>query len=145
MRNEKAKESPPTVGAAGRRCIDLPSNAPATYENRHAAGKRNCGPPDNTGDNSRSGLPHGVLTAGNSGGQPPANDDLLWAWPKRGGELRASVTVFKGSRFLDIRWWAEKPGGHVATPKGITIPLNAIEDFSGALTAHVTSKRSSGA
>jgi len=145
MSDKSEKKSPPAVGAAGRRCIDFGSNAQPTYETRRAAGKRNYGPPDNTGRNRPSGVPHGVLTARNSGTQPPANDELVWAWPKRGGELRASVSLYKGSRFLDIRWWAEKPGGHVATYKGATIPLDAIEDFAGALAAHVASKRSKGA
>jgi hypothetical protein len=70
---------------------------------------------------------------------------LVWAWPKRGGEVRASVSLYKGSRFLDLRWWAEKPGEHIATPKGVTIPLDAIADLGEALTAFATAKGLSGA
>jgi len=139
------KKSPPAVGAAEGRCTGLGPRANATYEAYQRRGKRFSPPPVLTGNNSQPpGVPVGVLTAGNSGALP-ANDDLLWAWPKRGGEVRASLSLYKGARFLDIRWWAAKQEGFVATHKGVTIPLEAIEDLGGALAAHVASKRSSGA
>lgn len=138
------KNSPPAVGATEGQCTALRAGAQAAYGNDPAAGKRFSHPPVLTGKNSRDGGLDSVLTAGNSASAPPpANDELLWAWPKRGGEVRASLGVFRGSRFLNIRWWAEKPGEHVATQKGVTIPLDAIEDLAGALTAFVAKSRSS--
>lgn len=139
------KNSPPAVSATEGPCTALRAGAQATYGNDPAAGKQFSRLPVLTGKNSRDGSPDADITQRNSGSvPPPANDELLWAWPKRGGEVRASLGVFRGSRFLNIRWWAEKPGEHVATPKGVTIPLDAIEDLVEALTAFVVKSRSSG-
>lgn len=55
---------------------------------------------------------------------------------KRGGKiLRAAITDFRGSRFLDLREWAERDGNPVATPRGVTVPLEALKPLGEALTA----------
>lgn len=71
---------------------------------------------------------------------------VLFELPKRGGTIvRAAITKYRGSQFLDIREWAEKNGEPVATPKGVTMPLEAMQRLGEALTAASRQIDSSGA
>jgi len=136
------KNCPPTVAAAEGRCTALEAGAKAAYETRRTAGKRFQWSPVLTGNNSHSGVPDAVSTARNRDAtQSVEKDQLVWVWPRQGGEVRANVSLYKGSRFLDIRWWFEKPGGHGPSQKGATIPLEAIEDLGKALIAFAASKQ----
>jgi len=63
-------------------------------------------------------------------------DDPVRAWPKRGGEIRATLSLYAGKRFLNIRWWMETATGDEPSRKGTTIPQEALEDFSDALSAY---------
>ena len=64
------------------------------------------------------------------------SEPVLFELPKRGGKiLRAAITEFRGSRFLDIREWVEREGQPLATPKGVTMPLEAMQVLGEALTA----------
>ena len=69
---------------------------------------------------------------------------VLFEWPKRGGYfVRAMIADFNGSRFLDIREWAERDGQPLATRKGATWPLEAMEELGEALIAESRSNGSS--
>ena len=71
---------------------------------------------------------------------------VLFEVLKRGGNcVRAAITEFRGSRFLDIREWAKRDGQLVATPKGVTVPLEALQGLGEALTAASRQIDSSGA
>jgi hypothetical protein len=61
---------------------------------------------------------------------------VIFELPKRGGTtLRAAITDYCGSRFLDVREWAELDGKPLATRKGVTVPLEAIRALGEALMA----------
>ena len=61
---------------------------------------------------------------------------VLFEWRKRGGQfVRAMIAEYNGSRFLDIREWAERDGQPLATRKGATWPLEAIGELGEALVA----------
>lgn len=59
---------------------------------------------------------------------------VSFSWPKRGAFVRASVVEYRGSRFLDVREWLLNGSGDlVATKKGVTLPLEAVQPLSEAL------------
>lgn len=115
----------PAVGAAERRSTALEAGAKPTYETKEGIGKRFRCPPDNTGNNRQR------ATAG-------ANDSdaRIWAWPKRGGEVRAELSLFNRKRFLNLRLWVSSPNGFIPTREGVTIPLEAIGELGDALSAY---------
>ena len=55
---------------------------------------------------------------------------VLFEWPKRGGvTVRVTIADFNGSRFLDIREWIDRDGQPLATRKGATMPLGALQSL----------------
>jgi hypothetical protein len=61
---------------------------------------------------------------------------VLFEWRKRGGFfVRATIADYNGSRFLDIREWVERDGQPLATRKGATWPLEAMQGLGEALIA----------
>lgn len=70
---------------------------------------------------------------------------VIYERAKRGGmTVRATIAEFQGSRFLDIREWAEQAGQPLATRKGVTMPLDAMRELGEALIAASASNDSSG-
>ena len=61
-----------------------------------------------------------------------------------GGEVRMSLNLYKGRRILNLRWWAETSKGLIPTKEGVTIPLEAIEDFERAVAEISAAVRSEG-
>lgn len=133
MRRDPEEKRLPAVGATERRSTALKAGANPTYGTVIPAGKRFRRVPDNTGINSQN--------------QAPTIDEgeRVWTHCKRGGEVRATVSLYKGSRFLNLRWWIAQPHGFVPTLKGVTIPVDAVGDLAQALTAYVSAKGSGGA
>ena len=71
---------------------------------------------------------------------------ILFELRKRGGKiLRAVISEYRGSSFVDFREWAERDGEPVATRRGVTMPLQAMEALGEALTAASRQIDSSGA
>jgi len=137
MGGSPEKKCPPAVGATEGRCTALQAGAKPTYGSRPVAGKRFSRAPVLTGNNSRSG---------DRNSDPPVpNDEHAWSWPKRGGEVRMSLNLYRSRRILNLRWWAETREGLIPTKEGVTIPLEAIEDFERAVTTIAASLRSNGA
>jgi hypothetical protein len=132
------KNCPPAVGVTEGRCTALEAGANPTYGSRPATGKRFSRQPVLTGNNS------GARGRGRNGGPPAVNDERAWSWPKRGGEVRMSLNLYKGKRILNLRWWAETREGLIPTKAGVTLPLEAIEDFERAVTAISAAVRSDG-
>ncbi len=68
---------------------------------------------------------------------------VLFEYRKRGGAtVKATIADYNGNRFLDIREWVERDGEPLATRKGATMPLEAMQGLGEALTA---ASRSNGA
>ena len=126
------RKRPPVVRATEGRSTALEAGANPTYGTVIPAGKRFHRMPDNTGDNSRDQAP------------PIEEGERVWTHSKRGGEVRATVSLYKRSRFLNLRWWVVQPHGFAPTPKGVTIPLDAVSDLAEALTAYVAANGSGG-
>ena len=61
---------------------------------------------------------------------------VIFECSKRGGStVRFTIAEYQGSRFLDIREWVERDGRPLATRKGATMPLQAMQGLGEALTA----------
>lgn len=70
---------------------------------------------------------------------------VLFEYRKRGGAtVKATIADYEGNRFLDIREWVERDGKPIATRKGTTVPLEAMQGLAEALTAASRSNGSSG-
>ena len=66
---------------------------------------------------------------------------VLFEWPKRGGvSVRVTIAEFNGSRFLDIREWVDRDGQQLATRKGATMPLEALQPLYAELGAELTAE-----
>lgn len=66
---------------------------------------------------------------------------VLFEWPKRGGvSVRVTIAEFNGSRFLDIREWVDRDGKPLATRKGATMPLEALQPLHAELGAALAAK-----
>src|SRR5687767_7446472 len=91
------KNSPPAVGATEGRCTAWKAGANTTYGTHPPAGKRFSRLPVLTGNNSRAPVPGGVTSPiGSGGGEPPKGaDTAAWFWPKRGGEVRMNLDLYK--------------------------------------------------
>ena len=135
MTRRSEKKCPPAVGATEGQSTALEACASPTYGTVPATGKRFPTLPVLTGSNRRSG----------SGGASDDDVQPIWDWPKRGGEIRAGMKVYRGTRYLDVRWWIASPRGFRPTQKGVTIPLEAVGDFSEALCAYEAASRSEAA
>ena len=125
MKGVPKGKRPPTVGAVEGRSTALEAGANPTYETKPASGKRFRSLAD--------------ITANNSGPEPiGANDSdgAVWAWPKKGGELRAEFSEFNGKRFLNLRWWIADARGYKPTHKGVTIPPEGVGELVDALSAY---------
>lgn len=134
-RRSSVRKCPPAVGATEGQSTALEACANPTYGTDLATGKHFRGWPDFTGNNRRSG----------SAGTSEDNVQPIWEWPKRGGEIRAGVKLYRGTRYLDVRWWIASPFGFRPTQKGVTIPLEAVRDFTEALCAYEAGCRSEAA
>lgn len=61
---------------------------------------------------------------------------VIFECAKRGGAtVRFTIADYQGSRFLDIREWVDREGEPLATRKGTTLPLDALEGAGAALTS----------
>jgi hypothetical protein len=61
---------------------------------------------------------------------------VIFECAKRGGvTVRFINAEYQGSKFVDIREWVERDGELVATRKGATLPLDALEAAGVALTS----------
>lgn len=61
---------------------------------------------------------------------------IIFECAKRGGAtVRFTIADYQGSRFLDIREWVQREGEPLATRKGATLPLAALEEAGAALTS----------
>ena len=66
---------------------------------------------------------------------------VLFEWPKRGGvSVRVTIAEFNGSRFLDIREWVDRDGLPLATRKGATMPLEALQPLHARLGAELAAE-----
>lgn len=64
------------------------------------------------------------------------SERIIFECAKRGGAtVRFTIADYQGSRFLDIREWVEREGEPLATRKGATLPLAALEGAGAALTS----------
>ena len=55
-----------------------------------------------------------------------------WQYRKRNAFIFAGVKEYKGSRFFEIREWTD--GADIKpTPKGVTMPPDAVESLHAAL------------
>ncbi|RIK95146.1 MAG: hypothetical protein DCC73_01815 [Proteobacteria bacterium] len=65
---------------------------------------------------------------------------------KPGGDLvRLMLTEYRGKRYADIRLWADKGSeGHIATKKGVTVPLDSLDGFAEAFAKAAALARSDG-
>ena len=71
-------------------------------------------------------------------------EELLYQRPKRNGRtLMVKLRTHKGSApFLDIREWASKEEGPIATGKGSTMPPEWAREVGEALIAFAALERS---
>ena len=70
---------------------------------------------------------------------------VLFEHRKRGGAtVKVTIAEYNGSRFLDVREWVERDGQPLATRKGATMPLEALEGLGTALMAASRANDSSG-
>ena len=66
---------------------------------------------------------------------------VLFEWPKRGGvSVRVTIAEFNGSRFLDVREWVDRDGQPLATRKGATMPLEALQPLHAELGAELAAE-----
>ena len=63
----------------------------------------------------------------------PDGSDLLAEIERPDGTLRATLDEFRGSRYLNLRHWAETEDGPRPTRKGITIKLHELGPVTEAL------------
>ena len=70
---------------------------------------------------------------------------VLFEWPKRGGvSVRVTIAEFNGSRFLDIREWVDRDGQPLATRKGTTMPLEALQTLHAELGVELAAEAPDG-
>jgi hypothetical protein len=74
------------------------------------------------------------------------NDAILYELKKPGGDVvRLMLTEYRGRRYADIRLWADKGSeGHIATRKGVTVPIEHLGALAEAFTKAAELVRSDG-
>ena len=73
-----------------------------------------------------------------------AGEVLLERARGRGKILRLALREYRGHRFLDLREWVESSEGLRATPKGCTVPLDAVGALHEALGAYLATNGAGG-
>jgi hypothetical protein len=61
----------------------------------------------------------------------------IWTLDKRQGQIIAVEREYQGSRFFELRFWAD--GGTKPTKQGVTFPPGEVASLAKALTAYASS------
>lgn len=64
----------------------------------------------------------------------------IWTHDKRDGKLIAGEREYGGHRFFELRLWAGDGGK--PTPKGVTLPLEAVPGLAQAMMAYAAALNS---
>lgn len=61
----------------------------------------------------------------------------IWSLPKRDGMIYAAEREFQGSKFFELRFWAD--GGTQPTKQGVTFPPDKVPELARALADYCAS------